>query len=47
MFLKEATVEMEDGTMVTVAIPDALLIEIGSVVTEVDTGDGKPVYHWA
>ena len=32
---------MEDGSTVTVDVPDALLIEVGSVVTEIDTADGQ------
>jgi hypothetical protein len=46
LFSHEATVAFEDGTTAVVSIPDNLMIEVGSKVTEIETGNGKPIYNW-
>jgi hypothetical protein len=40
------TVRFEYGVEETITAPAMILIEAGSSVTETDTQDGKPVYHW-
>jgi hypothetical protein len=27
-------------------VPEMIHVEIGMCVTIIDTGDGKPIYHW-
>ena len=42
----DATVAMDDGTVLVVSVPEMIQVELGMAVAVVDTGDGRPVYKW-
>ena len=41
-----ATVVLEDGTVRFVDVPEMIDVRVGSPVTIVDVGDGKPIFSW-
>lgn len=43
---QEATLLMDDGSTLTLNVPEMIQVEVGTPVLVVDVGDGKPIVRW-
>jgi hypothetical protein len=43
---QEATLLMDDGSTLTLSVPEMIQVEVGMPMLVVDVGDGKPIVRW-